>query len=157
MRTAERLYFILKRIHYHHPDASFGDIELAALQAGAHEFVRELALGYDTKIGEGGMRLSGGQQQRIAIARALLGTPRFLIFDEATSALDTESERLIQRNMEQILNDRTAILIAHRLSTIRRADRILVLDQGTVVESGKHEELIASKGLYYHLTSQQVS
>ena len=119
--------------------------------------MKALALGYDTKIGEGGMRLSGGQQQRIAIARALLGNPRFLILDEATSALDAESERFIQRNMELILSDRTAILIAHRLSTVRRADRIYVLDQGTVVESGKHEELIAIKGLYYHLTSEQIS
>jgi subfamily B ATP-binding cassette protein HlyB/CyaB len=144
-------------IAIHHPDASFEDIEHAAALAGANEFVKALALGYDTKIGEGGMRLSGGQKQRIAIARAILGNPRFLILDEATSALDAESERFIQRNMELILSDRTAILIAHRLSTVRRADRIIVLDQGTIVESGKHEELIANKGLYYYLTSEQIS
>ena len=99
--------------------------------------------------------LSGGQKQRIAIARALLSDPSILVFDEATSSLDAESERVVQQNMQEILKDRTAILVAHRLSTVRNADRILVLDEGQVVEQGTHQELLEEEGLYHHLVSEQ--
>ncbi|KRE93113.1 hypothetical protein ASG89_06305 [Paenibacillus sp. Soil766] len=131
------------------------EIEHAARLAGAHEFINSLPLGYDTIIGEGGIRLSGGQRQRIVIARALVNNPRILIFDEATSALDTESERIIQQNMNQMLKGRTTLIIAHRLSTIRHADLIVVLDQGAVLESGTHEQLIQQKGIYHYLLQQQ--
>ncbi|MFD0697308.1 peptidase domain-containing ABC transporter [Paenibacillus sp. GCM10027628] len=147
---------IAENIAYHLKGATPEEIESAAQLAGAHEFIASFPLGYETVIGEGGMKLSGGQRQRVAIARALIGDPRLLIFDEATSALDTESERLIQRNMDLILKDRTTILIAHRLSTVRKADRIVVLDQGTIVESGTHEELLELRGLYHHLIHQQL-
>lgn len=135
--------------------AAFAEVQRAALLAGAHEFIEALPLGYDTMIGEGGLRLSGGQRQRIVIARALFSNPRILIFDEATSALDTESERIIQQNMGQMLHGRTTLIIAHRLSTIRHADLIVVLDQGTIAESGTHEELVERRGIYHHLLQQQ--
>lgn len=122
--------------------------------AGADEFIMTFPNGYDTKVGERGASLSGGQRQRISIARALIGNPRILIFDEATSALDNESEKTIQRNMSTILKDRTTLIIEHRLSTIRHADRILVLDQGVIAESGTHEQLMMDKGLYHMLVSQ---
>ncbi|WP_284640094.1 peptidase domain-containing ABC transporter [Paenibacillus silviterrae] len=131
------------------------EIERAARLAGAHEFIEALPLGYDTMIGEGGIRLSGGQRQRIVIARALINNPRILIFDEATSALDTESERIIQQNMGEMLQGRTTLIIAHRLSTIRHADLIVVLDQGAVVESGTHDQLLLQKGIYHYLLQQQ--
>ncbi|MFH5184659.1 ATP-binding cassette domain-containing protein [Paenibacillus sp. TAB 01] len=131
------------------------EIEQAARLAGAHEFIEALPLGYDTVIGEGGLRLSGGQRQRIVIARALIRNPRILLFDEATSALDTESERIIQQNMDKLLQNRTTLIIAHRLSTIRHADLIVVLDQGAVVESGTHEQLYRQKGIYHYLLQQQ--
>jgi HlyB family type I secretion system ABC transporter len=130
-------------------------IEVAKL-AEAHSFIQSLPLGYKTKIGERGSNLSGGQQQRIAIARALLGNPAILILDEATSSLDTESERRFQENLSRISRDRTTFIIAHRLSTVRRADCILVLDQGSVSEAGTQDELLAQKGLYYHLAQQQL-
>ena len=114
-------------------------------------------MGYDTVIGQLGIQLSGGQQQRISIARALISDPRIIIFDEATSALDTESEKMIQQNMKFILKDRAAIVIAHRLSTIREADVIVVLDEGQIVEQGSHKELLEQKGLYYYLSSQQLT
>jgi subfamily B ATP-binding cassette protein HlyB/CyaB len=120
----------------------------AARLAGAHDFVLELAEGYDTIIGERGSTLSGGQRQRIAIARALVSDPRILIFDEATSALDSESERVIQRNMKQIAKGRTVLVIAHRLSTVRTADRIITIERGHVVEDGTHDSLIRSGGRY---------
>src|SRR5690606_9442780 len=106
--------------------------------AGAHEFILELTDGYDTIVGEHGASLPGGQRQRIAIARALIGNPRILIFDEATSALDYESERIIQQNMQSICKGRTVIIIAHRLSAVREADRIVVVDRGQIVEQGTH-------------------
>ncbi|MBB3108654.1 ATP-binding cassette subfamily B protein [Paenibacillus phyllosphaerae] len=133
----------------------FEEVERAARLAGAHEFIEALPLGYGTMIGEGGIRLSGGQRQRIVIARALLSNPRILVFDEATSALDTESERIIQNNMEAMLHGRTTLVIAHRLSTIRNADLILVLDEGRIVESGTHDELLNRKGMYHYLVHQQ--
>ena len=123
----------------------------AAKLAGAHEFILELAEGYDTVVGERGNSLSGGQRQRIAIARALVMDPKILIFDEATSALDYESERIIQDNMRQIVEGRTALVIAHRLSTVRRADRIITIEQGRVVEDGTHDQLVRSAGRYAKL------
>ena len=123
----------------------------AAKLAGAHEFILQLAKGYDTELGERGIGLSGGQRQRVAIARALITNPRILIFDEATSALDYESERILQQNMAAISESRTVITIAHRLSTIRHCDRIIVLDQGRIKEDGSHDELIQLNGRYAHL------
>lgn len=123
----------------------------AAILAGAHEFILELPEGYDTVVGERGCSLSGGQRQRIAIARALVTDPRILIFDEATSALDYESERIIQDNMQRICERRTVFIIAHRLSTVRRANRIITIDRGRIVEDGTHDELIRSNGRYANL------
>jgi subfamily B ATP-binding cassette protein HlyB/CyaB len=129
----------------------------AAKMAGAHEFICELAEGYDTRVGEHGSSLSGGQRQRIAIARALITNPRILIFDEATSALDYESEKIIQENMRKICAGRTVLIIAHRLSAVRDADRILVMERGEIVEEGSHEELVSIKdGLYAHLNELQL-
>jgi subfamily B ATP-binding cassette protein HlyB/CyaB len=125
--------------------------------AGAHEFICQLPEGYDTMVGEHGVGLSGGQRQRIAIARALMGDPRILIFDEATSALDYESEKVIQDNMYGIAHGRTVLLIAHRLSSLRTADRIVVLDRGQVAEIGTHSALLANpKGIYRRLHDLQL-
>jgi subfamily B ATP-binding cassette protein HlyB/CyaB len=123
----------------------------AAQLAGAHDFILELPRGYDTIVGERGTSLSGGQRQRIAIARALIGNPRILIFDEATSALDYESERVIQDNMAKIARGRTVLIIAHRLSTVRRTDRIITIERGRLVEDGNHDELIYRDGRYAQL------
>ncbi|NJO42909.1 MAG: ATP-binding cassette domain-containing protein [Cyanobacteria bacterium CRU_2_1] len=147
---------IRENISIGHPTASLEEIVEAAKQAGADSFIRRLPLGYETQIGEGGGLLSGGQRQRIAIARALLGHPRLLILDEATSHLDAESERIIQTNLNRILQNRTTLIIAHRLSTIRRADLILVLDRGVLVESGTHDELMTRRGQYFYLNQQQL-
>lgn len=148
---------IRENISIAHPEASVEEIMEAARLAGADEFIQQLPMGYETQIGEGGGLLSGGQRQRLAIARALLGNPRFLIFDEATSSLDAESERIIQNNLKTILKGRTSLIIAHRLSTVRNAELILVLDRGVLVESGTHSELIAKKGHYYYLNQQQLA
>lgn len=128
----------------------------AARMANAQDFIERLPLGYDTKVGESGIHLSGGQKQRVAIARALYNRPPVLVFDEATSALDTESEKAVKDNMDELLRGRTAFVIAHRLSTVRDADIIVVLDRGRIAEQGTHDELLARKGLYYYLASQQL-
>jgi len=127
----------------------------AAKLSGAHDFIVELPEGYDTPVGEQGASLSGGQRQRIAIARALITNPRILIFDEATSALDYESERVIQENMRAMCEGRTVFIIAHRLTTVRHADRIVVVEGGSIVENGSHEELLACKGYYSRLFDYQ--
>lgn len=139
------------------PSATQAEIIEAAQLAGADEFIQKLPMSYETQIGEGGGLLSGGQRQRLAIARALLGNPRLLIFDEATSHLDVESERIIQTNLNRILKGRTTLIIAHRLSTVRNAHIILVLDRGVLIEQGNHEQLMAKKAHYYYLNHQQLN
>jgi subfamily B ATP-binding cassette protein MsbA len=146
---------IRENIAYARPDASAADIEAAARAAHAAEFIDRLPQLYDTVVGERGVKLSGGQRQRIALARAILKDPRILILDEATSSLDTESERLIEDALERLLVGRTTLIIAHRLSTVRRADRIVVLDRGRIVEEGTHPALLALGGLYARLYQQQ--
>ncbi|MEL6788897.1 MAG: ATP-binding cassette domain-containing protein, partial [Cyanobacteria bacterium J06607_15] len=136
-------------------DLDLKDIEAAAKIANAHQFISELSQGYFTYVGERGVNLSGGQRQRIAIARAILLDPRILILDEATSALDSESEALVQEALERIMQERTVFVIAHRLATVRRADRILVLDQGQIVESGTHQELLKQDGAYAKFHARQ--
>lgn len=131
------------------------DVERAARIANAYDFIMETEKGFDTNIGDGGCKLSGGQRQRISIARALLKNPPILILDEATSALDTESERLVQEAIEQLMKNRTSVVVAHRLSTIKNADLIIVLNEGKIVETGKHDELIAKQGTYYRLHTLQ--
>ncbi|HAR62767.1 MAG: type I secretion system permease/ATPase [Candidatus Margulisiibacteriota bacterium] len=139
------------------PDAPIEMIIEAAKVAGAHEFIAQLSEGYDTFVGERGSSLSGGQKQRIAIARAIITNPRILIFDEATSALDYESEKIISTNLNKIKKGRTTFIIAHRLSTVRRCDMIIALDKGKIIEKGTHDQLIANKGYYHHLFTQQES
>ena len=127
----------------------------AAKIANAHEFIMEKEDGYQTNVGDRGCKLSGGQRQRISIARAILKNPPILILDEATAALDTESERAVQEALERLMNNRTTIAIAHRLSTIKDADEIIVIDDGRIVERGKHDELIALNGYYRKLHDMQ--
>ncbi len=146
---------VAENIAYGRPEASPAEIEAAARAAHAHEFVERLPQGYATLVGERGVKLSGGQRQRIAIARALLKDPVVLILDEATSSLDAESERLIEAALERLLKGRTTLIIAHRLSTVRRADRLVVLDRGRVVEEGTHDELLALGRLYARLYQRQ--
>jgi subfamily B ATP-binding cassette protein MsbA len=146
---------IRANIAYARPSAAENEIEAAARQAAAHDFISELPLGYDTLVGEAGARLSGGQRQRIAIARAFLKDAPILLLDEATSALDTESEAQVQAALERLMAGRATILIAHRLSTVKGADRIYVIDKGRVVETGTHAELIRHKGLYARLAKAQ--
>jgi len=142
-------------IAYGRHDATDGEVEDAARRANAHEFITRLPEGYDTFIGERGVKLSGGQCQRLAIARAVLARPQILILDEATSNLDTESEQLIQASMAALLAGRTTFVIAHRLSTVRRADLILLMEDGRIVERGTHEELMSARGIYYDMVLRQ--
>jgi ATP-binding cassette subfamily B protein/subfamily B ATP-binding cassette protein MsbA len=146
---------VRENIAYGRPSASDAEILDAARRANADEFIQRLPEGYDTLIGERGVKLSGGQRQRLSIARALLADPRILILDEATSSLDTESEQLIQASIEQLLQQRTTFIIAHRLSTIARADQIVVLDRGEIVEVGRHEELMRRGGRYAEMVRRQ--
>jgi ATP-binding cassette subfamily B protein len=143
-------------IAYARHDATHAEIEEAARRANAHEFIVDLPEQYETFIGERGVKLSGGQQQRLAIARAILASPQILILDEATSNLDTESEQLIQASMATLLAGRTTFVIAHRLSTIRRADLILLMDGGRIVERGTHEQLMSAGGVYHHMVRRQM-
>jgi ATP-binding cassette, subfamily B, bacterial MsbA len=156
--TQETILFhdtVRANIAYALEDVSQEAVEAAARAANAHEFIAAMPAGYDTVLGEKGTRLSGGQRQRIAIARALLRNPPILILDEATSALDTESEHLVQEAVEQLMAERTVLVIAHRLSTVRRADRIVVLEGGRIVEEGTHDALIALGGAYRRLYRMQ--
>jgi ATP-binding cassette subfamily B protein len=148
---------VADNIAYGRRDATMAEVEDAARRANAHEFIEKLPEGYDTFIGERGVKLSGGQCQRLAIARAILAQPQILILDEATSNLDTESEQLIQASMSTLLADRTTFMIAHRLSTIRRADLILLMEEGRVVERGNHEELMSLHGTYYQMVMRQMA
>ena len=156
--TQETVLFndtVLYNISYGRPDATPADIEKAARVAFAHDFIMELPAGYDTIVGERGIFLSGGQRQRLAIARAVLVDAPVLILDEATSALDAESERLVQRALANLIRDRTTIVIAHRLSTVRRADCIVVMERGQIIEMGTHTELLARNGHYNRLYELQ--
>jgi subfamily B ATP-binding cassette protein MsbA len=146
---------IRENIAYARPGATEAEIVEAAKAAHAHEFVERLPQGYETLVGERGVKLSGGQRQRVAIARAILKDPAVLILDEATSNLDTESERLIEDALGRLLVGRTTLIIAHRLSTVRRADRLVALDRGRIVEEGSHAELLARGGLYARLYQRQ--
>jgi len=156
--TQETILFndtIKANIAYGNTAASQIEIEQAAVQAHAHEFIKHLPQGYDTVIGDRGMKLSGGERQRIAIARALLKNPPILILDEATSQLDSEAERIVQQALDRLMQGRTVFVIAHRLSTVRNAHRIVVLDRGVIVEQGSHSELLARNGLYRRLYEMQ--
>ncbi|RYZ82599.1 MAG: ATP-binding cassette domain-containing protein, partial [Proteobacteria bacterium] len=144
-----------ENIAYGNPNATDKDIQRAAKQANALEFIETLPQGLDTEVGERGVKLSGGQRQRIAIARAILKDAPILILDEATSALDSESEKLIQDALEKLMKDRTSIVVAHRLSTIAKLDRIIVLENGSIIEDGTHNELLKMKGSYAKLWSHQ--
>jgi ABC-type multidrug transport system fused ATPase/permease subunit len=156
--TQETILFddtVHNNIAYGQGDVSRERVQEAARIAHAAEFVERLPEGYETRIGERGVRLSGGEKQRIAIARAVLRDPPILILDEATSALDAESERLVQDALDRVMKGRTTFVIAHRLSTIVRADRILVLEQGEIVETGTHHQLLEARGVYYRLYQKQ--
>ncbi|MDQ3555689.1 MAG: ABC transporter ATP-binding protein/permease [Gemmatimonadota bacterium] len=156
--TQETILFhdtVRANIAYGTADAPQAEVEAAARAAHAHDFIRQMPEGYDTVLGERGVRLSGGQRQRIAIARALFRNPPILILDEATSALDTESERVVQEAIDKLMNERTVLVIAHRLSTVRRADQILVMQGGRIVQRGTHAGLLAEGGLYRRLYELQ--
>jgi ATP-binding cassette subfamily B protein len=142
-------------VRYGRQDATDEEVKSVAKMAHANEFIKELSHGYETLVGERGVKLSGGQRQRIAIARAMLKNAPILVLDEATSALDSESEKLIQDALWKLMESRTSIVIAHRLSTIQHMDRIVVLDDGKVIEDGSHQELLAQKGVYAKLWGHQ--
>jgi len=146
---------IRENILFPRPNATEEQLRMAVHAAHVQEFTDRFEQGLDTLIGERGVKLSGGQRQRIAIARAILADPKILILDEATSNLDTESETLIQESLKKLMHGRTTFVIAHRLSTIRQADQILVIEQGKIVEQGKHEELLAKEGRYFQLYTYQ--
>jgi ATP-binding cassette subfamily B protein/subfamily B ATP-binding cassette protein MsbA len=147
---------IAQNIAYARRDANLAEVRAAAEAAHAAEFIDRLTQGLDTVIGERGVRLSGGQRQRLAIARAILADPKLLILDEATSNLDTESERLIQQSLAELMQGRTSFVIAHRLSTIARADLIVVMEGGRIIQTGTHAELMASGGRYRTMVEQQI-
>jgi subfamily B ATP-binding cassette protein MsbA len=156
--TQETILFndtVAKNIAYGSEEHARADIERAARIANAHDFIMKMPEGYDTIVGERGFRLSGGEKQRLAIARAVYKDPPILILDEATSQLDTESEMLVQEAIDRMMKGRTVFVIAHRLSTIKHASTIYVLDRGTVVEKGPHDELIERSGLYKRLYDMQ--
>ena len=148
---------ISENIALTNPDATSEEIVKAATTACAHEFIMELPQGYSTKLGERGASLSGGQRQRLAIARTLLGNPRLLVMDEATSALDYDTERRVCQNLRESLDGCTVFFVTHRLSTVRNADMIVMLHQGTIVETGTHNQLVQKKGRYFALHRQQES
>ena len=145
----------LENIRYGRPEASDAEVTAAARAAFAHDFISALPEGYHTFLGERGVRLSGGQRQRISIARAILKNPPLLLLDEATSALDAESEHMVQAALESAMKDRTTLVIAHRLATVQRADRIIVMEAGQIVETGTHAQLAAAGGLYARLAALQ--
>ena len=147
---------IFNNIAFGRPHATEADVLAAAKIANAHEFIQETEEGYATNIGDRGLKLSGGQRQRLCIARAVLANPPIMLLDEATSALDTESEKLVQDALNKLMQNRTSLVIAHRLSTIQRADKIIVLDAGKIIESGTHQELMKQKGMYCKLVEMQV-
>ncbi|MBE9471453.1 MAG: ABC transporter ATP-binding protein [Chloroflexi bacterium] len=147
---------VRENLRYGKPDASEEEMVAAAMVAYAHEFIQQLPQGYDTEIGERGVKLSGGQKQRLALARAILADPRILILDEATSSVDAEAEYLIQQALEEVMKGRTSLVIAHRLSTIRNADKIIALEEGRIREVGDHHELLARGGLYSQLYQRQL-
>ena len=147
---------VRRNVAYGRPEVAETDVRDALAAANALAFVDALPDGLDTRVGEGGARLSGGQRQRLAIARALLKDPPILVLDEATSALDAESERAVQEALERLMAGRTVLVIAHRLSTVRRADQLVVLDAGRIVERGRHADLLAAGGLYRRLHDLQV-
>lgn len=140
-----------ENIRYGNPEASDKEVIAAAKDSGAHDFIVNLPLGYNTLVGEKGSQMSGGQKQRIAIARALIQNPKILLLDEATSALDYQSEKVVQETLDRVCKGRTTIVVSHRLSAIRGADRIVFIDKGHAIEDGTHSELIASKGYYYDM------
>ena len=146
---------ILDNIRYGRPSATEAEVIAAATAANAHSFVMAFPDGYETTVGERGIRLSGGQKQRVAIARAILKDPKVLVLDEATSALDAESEHLVQEALERLMVGRTTLVIAHRLSTIQGADRVAVLDNGALVEVGTHTSLLDQQGVYHRLVERQ--
>jgi len=146
---------VMDNIRYGKPEATDEEIILAAKRANAHQFIMELSEGYQTDIGQRGVKLSGGQKQRLSIARVFLKNPPILIFDEATSALDNESEKVVQDSLEALAENRTTFVIAHRLSTIRNADRIVVLSEEGIEETGTHTELLEKNGTYAALYNMQ--
>jgi subfamily B ATP-binding cassette protein MsbA len=146
---------VLENIKYGNLDATDDDVINAAKAANAHIFIENLPDHYQTEIGERGVKLSGGERQRISIARAILSNPRILVLDEATSNLDSESELLIREATDTLMKNRTSFVIAHRLSTVLNADKILVIDKGKIVQSGKHQDLVNQKGIYKSLYNQQ--